>query len=48
MSSDTQSKPELSNWLALRQASRHVTQFYDQFLSIERIAHHAVLDLDRA
>ena len=48
MSSDTRSKPELSNWLALRQASRHVTQFYDQFLSIERIAHHAVLDLDRA
>ena len=33
MSSDTRSKPELSNWLALRQASRHVTQFYDQFLA---------------
>jgi DNA-binding MarR family transcriptional regulator len=33
MSSDTRSKPEISNWLALRQASRHVTQFYDQFLA---------------
>jgi DNA-binding MarR family transcriptional regulator len=33
MSSDTRSKPEICNWLALRQASRHVTQFYDQFLA---------------
>jgi DNA-binding MarR family transcriptional regulator len=26
-------KPELCNCLALRQAARHVTQFYDQFLA---------------
>jgi DNA-binding MarR family transcriptional regulator len=33
MSSDTRLKPELCNCLALRQAARHVTQFYDQFLA---------------
>ena len=33
MKTDTRLKPELCNCLALRQASRHVTQFYDQFLT---------------
>ena len=33
METDTRLKPELCNCLALRQASRHVTQFYDQFLA---------------
>src|SRR5271168_3047540 len=33
MSPDTQSKPEVCNCLALRQAARHVTQFYDQYLA---------------
>jgi DNA-binding MarR family transcriptional regulator len=33
MPSDTPSKPEVCNCLALRQATRHVTQFYDQFLA---------------
>jgi len=33
MKTDTRLKPELCNCLALRQASRHVTQFYDQFLA---------------
>ena len=27
------SKPEICNCLALRQATRHVSQFYDQFLA---------------
>jgi DNA-binding MarR family transcriptional regulator len=29
---DTRLQPELCNCLALRQAARHVTQYYDQFL----------------
>lgn len=33
MSADTKLNPELCNCLALRQAARHVTQFYDQFLA---------------
>ncbi len=33
MHSNTQSGPELCNCLAVRQAARHVTQFYDQFLA---------------
>src|SRR5215831_11228066 len=33
METDTRLKPELCNCLALRQASRRVTQFYDQFLT---------------
>jgi DNA-binding MarR family transcriptional regulator len=33
MPSDTPSKPEVCNCLALRQAARHVTQFYDQYLA---------------
>ena len=33
MEADARLKPELCNCLALRQAARHVTQFYDQFLS---------------
>src|SRR5271165_7227654 len=33
MSADTRLNPELCNCLALRQAARHVTQFYDQFLA---------------
>src|SRR5256886_12678542 len=33
MRSDTRPKPEVCNCLALRQASRHVTQFYDQLLA---------------
>jgi DNA-binding MarR family transcriptional regulator len=32
MSSDAPLKPEECNCLALRQAARHVTQFYDQYL----------------
>jgi len=32
MSADPRLKSELCNCLALRQAARHVTQFYDQFL----------------
>ena len=32
MSPATQPKPEPCNCLALRQAARHVTQFYDQYL----------------
>src|SRR5262249_2199393 len=32
MLSDGFPKPDLCNCLALRQAARHVTQFYDQFL----------------
>jgi len=31
--SGTRPKPEVCNCLALRQASRHVTQFYDQLLA---------------
>jgi DNA-binding MarR family transcriptional regulator len=33
MEADTRLRPELCNCLALRQATRHVTQFYDQFLA---------------
>jgi DNA-binding MarR family transcriptional regulator len=33
MQADTRLEPELCNCLALRQAARHVTQFYDQFLA---------------
>ena len=33
MSADTRLRSELCNCLALRQAARHVTQFYDQFLA---------------
>ena len=33
MHANTRLKPELCNCLALRQAARHVTQFYDQFLA---------------
>src|SRR5437899_2458264 len=33
MPADTALKSELCNCLALRQAARHVTQFYDQFLA---------------
>jgi DNA-binding MarR family transcriptional regulator len=33
MTSDTWPKPDICNCLALRQAARHVTQFYDQFLA---------------
>ncbi len=33
MPAETQPKPEVCNCLALRQAARHVTQFYDQFLA---------------
>jgi DNA-binding MarR family transcriptional regulator len=33
MSADPRLKSELCNCLALRQAARHVTQFYDQFLA---------------
>jgi DNA-binding MarR family transcriptional regulator len=33
MTRATTPKPELCNCLALRQAARHVTQFYDQFLA---------------
>jgi DNA-binding MarR family transcriptional regulator len=33
MPPDTQSKPEVCNCLALRQATRHVTQFYDRYLT---------------
>src|ERR1700719_4485408 len=33
MPAETRLKSELCNCLALRQAARHVTQFYDQFLA---------------
>jgi DNA-binding MarR family transcriptional regulator len=33
MTAETPPKPEFCNCLALRQAARHVTQFYDQFLA---------------
>ena len=33
MSSDPRTKPAVCNCLALRQATRHVTQFYDQLLA---------------
>ena len=33
MPADTRLNSELCNCLALRQAARHVTQFYDQFLA---------------
>ena len=33
MAADTVRDPELCNCLALRQASRHVTQFYDYYLA---------------
>jgi DNA-binding MarR family transcriptional regulator len=33
MSADPRLRSELCNCLALRQAARHVTQFYDQFLA---------------
>src|SRR6266567_4753977 len=33
MGSDSWPTPEICNCLALRQASRHVTQYYDQFLA---------------
>ena len=33
MTSEALRKPEFCNCLALRQAARHVTQFYDQFLA---------------
>jgi DNA-binding MarR family transcriptional regulator len=32
MTSDIESKPEICNCSALRQAARHVTRFYDSFL----------------
>ena len=32
MSPDAQPQPEACNCLALRQAARHVTQFYDRYL----------------
>ena len=32
MTSDIEPKPEICNCLALRQAARHVTRFYDAFL----------------
>jgi DNA-binding MarR family transcriptional regulator len=31
--SETELRPELCNCLAIRQAARHVTQFYDQYLA---------------
>ena len=37
MPTDTRLKPELCNCLAVRQAARHVTQFYDQFLARARL-----------
>jgi DNA-binding MarR family transcriptional regulator len=33
MPSNARTKPEVCNCLALREATRHVTQFYDQFLA---------------
>lgn len=33
MPTDTLPRPELCNCLAVRQAARHVSQFYDQFLA---------------
>jgi DNA-binding MarR family transcriptional regulator len=33
MLSDARPKPEVCNCLALREATRHVTQFYDRFLA---------------
>src|SRR5262249_39854906 len=33
MSSEARAKPEVCNCLALREATRHVTQFYDQLLA---------------
>jgi DNA-binding MarR family transcriptional regulator len=33
MPSNVRMKPEVCNCLALREATRHVTQFYDQFLA---------------
>lgn len=33
MPPDTQPKPEVCNCLAIRQAARHVTQFYDRYLA---------------
>ena len=33
MRSDSQLRPEHCNCLAIRQAARHITQFYDQFLA---------------
>src|SRR2546423_7644390 len=33
MPSDARPKPEVCNCLALREATRHVTQFYDRFLA---------------
>jgi DNA-binding MarR family transcriptional regulator len=33
MPSNARTNPEVCNCLALREASRHVTQFYDQFLA---------------
>jgi DNA-binding MarR family transcriptional regulator len=33
MVSESRSTPDVCNCLALRQAARHVTQFYDQFLA---------------
>src|SRR5258708_33821116 len=37
MPSDSPPRPEESNCLAVRQAARHVTQFYDQFLAPVRL-----------
>jgi DNA-binding MarR family transcriptional regulator len=33
MASDTRPRPEKCNCLAVRQAARHITQFYDQYLA---------------
>src|SRR5258708_20076549 len=33
MNGDSRAKPEICNCLALRQAARHVTQFYDRVLA---------------
>lgn len=33
MDGDARSEPDLCNCLAVRQAARHITQFYDQFLA---------------
>jgi len=37
MPTDARLKPELCNCLAVRQAARHVTQFYDRFLAPARL-----------
>ena len=48
MSTDNLPRVEGCTCLAVRQAARRITQFYDQHLSAVLAAHHPVLDFGEA